>query len=326
MSFSDVVGQTIAINSFKKCIKEDKIPHGFLFEGHDGVGKSLCAKNFAKVLNCLQNTEDCCDRCVSCIKIDSFNHPDVFWIKPENVSSIKIEQIRYLQSQINLKRYESKYKIFIIQDAHSISEEASNCLLKTLEEPPEFRIIILVTNYPEKLLATIRSRLQMIKFFRLDEKFICDILVNEYKLDEKEAKFISRFSEGSLGRATSFCQDNLWQLRNNLFAIVLSNSQNFYELGQELSGSNKEDILLRLQIIMSFYRDILQIKCGNLSHLVNLDFDKELVSFSNLYNLSQIYNNLETIRKTVDSILSNANKKLAIDSLIVSLTYPLRGE
>lgn len=299
--------------------------YSFLFEGPDGIGKSLCAKNFAKVLNCLKNTNDACDRCISCIKIDNFNHPDIFWIESENNSSIKIEQIRYLQNQINLKIYESKYKVFIIQDAHNISEEASNCLLKTLEEPPRFRIIILITSHPEKLLETIRSRLQVIKFFRLDENFIHKRLVNKYGLDEKQAKFISRFSEGSLGKAINFYENNLWQLRDTLFTIGLSNSQNFYKLSREFINFNKEDLLLRLQIIMNFYRDIFQIKCGNISYLVNSDLKNELVSFSNLFNFSQICNNLETIRKTIDSILLNANIKLAIDSLMVGLTYPSKN-
>ena len=189
MSFSGIVSQERPIKILQQQIKSDRLSHAYLFTGPDAIGKRLFAKNFAKVLNCQdvkENTEfiDCCDKCPSCKKIENFNHPDIGWLKPEGArGSIKIEDIRQLQDALFFKPYEAKWKFYIVLDADFMTEQASNALLKTLEEPPKGSILILTTNNIHRLLDTIVSRCQIVKFSPLKLKDRQEILIRSFDLN-----------------------------------------------------------------------------------------------------------------------------------------------
>ena len=164
MSFSDIKGQDTAVSSLKNAIRNNRLAHAYIFAGPEGCGRSLLARNFAKVLNCEKEKDDACDSCASCKKINKDVHPDVKWLNKDGKSSqIKIDQIRRLEKQIALKPYEAKYKVFIIKDASFMTVEAANSFLKTLEEPPPNSVLILIAERPRDLFATIVSRCQLIR-------------------------------------------------------------------------------------------------------------------------------------------------------------------
>jgi len=136
MPFTDLLAQDHIIDHFKKAIKANRLSHAYIFTGQDGVGKTLFAKVFTKALFCKNDEYDSCNSCLNCIRIEKNSHPDVFWTDiEEKAKFIKIENIRNLQHSVKLSPLESDYKIFIIKEADRMNEEASNCLLKTLEEP-----------------------------------------------------------------------------------------------------------------------------------------------------------------------------------------------
>ena len=155
--FKDIIGHNEIIKRLKNIISSGRIANAYVFSGPPEVGKEFVAINFAKSLNCLADTEKPCDKCISCKKIDSGNHPDVRQIKPEG-TKLKIDQMRLLQKQGNYRAVEGKYKIYIINESEKMTPEAANSLLKILEEPPGTMVLILITSMYNALLPTIRSR------------------------------------------------------------------------------------------------------------------------------------------------------------------------
>ncbi|MDZ4383510.1 MAG: hypothetical protein U0937_02595, partial [Thermodesulfovibrionia bacterium] len=163
MALKDIIGQERAIEILRGCIKRNRVAHAYIFAGDEGIGKKLTAINFAKALNCQKPVTsknkdlslvtrhsslieiDCCDGCSSCIKINKSIHPDFFFIAPEN-GEIKVDVIRELQESISYKAFEGGWKVIIIDEAETLNQPAANACLKTLEEPPEQTILILISS------------------------------------------------------------------------------------------------------------------------------------------------------------------------------------
>ena len=136
MSLENVIGQDRVLDFIKSSIENSRLANSYLFIGPEGVGKTLVAKEFAKTLNCEKNRLNPCDICSSCLKIEKQIHPDIHWIEKDDSGFIKIDQIRNLEKDISLKPFEARKKFFIIKEANCMTAEASNALLKTLEQPP----------------------------------------------------------------------------------------------------------------------------------------------------------------------------------------------
>ncbi|MFC1704393.1 DNA polymerase III subunit delta', partial [Candidatus Omnitrophota bacterium] len=207
MSSITIEGQKRTIDLLSRYVSTGIVPHAYLFIGPDGVGKSETAKFFTKLLNCDSAQASPCNQCLSCKKIENYNHPDINWIEKDAAGSIKIEAMRTLEKEIYFKPYEGKRRIFIIQEAHTLTEEAANCLLKTLEEPPGNNILILTTISLELIFKTIASRCQKIFFSTLRIDTLKDILKNNYHVDSTVCHYAAHFSEGRIGRAKKISQD-----------------------------------------------------------------------------------------------------------------------
>ena len=165
MSFKSVACQERVVELFQNAIRNNHLAHAYIFAGQEGVGKTSFSRELAKAIFCKHPGLDACDTCNNCQRINSDNFSDLFFILPEkNSRVIKIEQLKYLQDVLKVKPLESKYKMVIIQSADKMNEEASNCLLKTLEEPPSYAIIILIVTSLESVRETIRSRCQIVRF------------------------------------------------------------------------------------------------------------------------------------------------------------------
>jgi DNA polymerase-3 subunit delta' len=167
MALREIIGQDRALRILLGTLKRDRVPSSVLLSGDSGIGKRLAAINYAKAVNCLEPVDfDCCDKCMSCKKIDSEMHPDISMIVPEN-DVITIETIRNTQEVISLKPYEGRKKVLIVDDADAMNIYAANAFLKTLEEPPDDSLIILISSNPERLPDTIRSRCVNVRFYPL---------------------------------------------------------------------------------------------------------------------------------------------------------------
>jgi DNA polymerase-3 subunit delta' len=236
MALKDIIGQEKALNILKGCINKERIPHAIFFAGDEGIGKKLTAINFAKALNCTgasdgpdlfadkpakQDTavfKDACDKCSSCIKIDKGNHPDLFMIEPEgDGGQIKVSAIRQLEESMSYKPFEGQWKIAIIDNTDRMNTSASNAFLKTLEEPSQKSLLILISSRPDTMLATIRSRCQRVNFSPLPIDTMSGLLQDKYaEFDHEQASLLSTLSGGRLGYALN---ENLIAQRDWSFDI-----------------------------------------------------------------------------------------------------------
>jgi len=313
-----IIIQEKVINFLFNSFRENRISHAYIFLGPEGVGKSFTAKYFAQILNCTNKENPPCFECSNCIKIENDNHPDVHWIRPEEGSQgIKIETIRELQEKISLKPYEAKFKVFIIEKADSLLEDASNCLLKTLEEPPGESVLILLAEEIEKFLPTIVSRCQIVRFSLLKKKMIENFLRENYSLDEEKISFYSKFAEGSLGRAISFVESDFLEKRNFILEKILEKK----EFDNDLWWKEKEVFLEILNILSGIFRDALFKKLSLDELILNID-QRDLISqiaFS--HSLEELYNFIEKINFYYNLIQQNVNLRLIFTNLEMDLDY-----
>jgi DNA polymerase-3 subunit delta' len=199
--FVELAGQRRAKSLLEKSLSSGRIAHAYLFRGPEGVGKTLFAAAMAKALHCrISGPAGACGECASCRKYDSGNHPDYKVEKPEK-GVIKIERVRQLNKSLSYPPYESQWRVVVMEDIHTMRPEAANCLLKTLEEPPEGNILILTAETSKNVLPTIRSRCQIIPFFPLGLEDAAVILRLQHNFDAEQAALLARLAEGSPGRA-----------------------------------------------------------------------------------------------------------------------------
>lgn len=208
--FREVVGQEIVVKILRNFLKKEKIPHGYLFSGERGTGKTSVARIYAKAINCLsRKNEEPCGECRVCKLFQENKFLDI--VEIDAASHRKIDDVRNLQEYIGFRPLQGKYKVFIIDEAHSLTEEASNALLKTLEEPPPHVIFILATTDAHRILPTILSRVQRLDFQRISLPKIVEklkfIMENEgFDFDEPALYLIAEESGGSLRDAETLLE------------------------------------------------------------------------------------------------------------------------
>ena len=315
MNVADIELQDRALKFLVKSLKNGRLANAYLFVGPEGTGKEETAKKIAKILNCQDREFDSCTQCSSCRKIDNFNHPDIHWIKREASNSIKIEDIRELEKDIYLRPYEARKKVYIIQDAERMTEESSNALLKTLEEPPLNSVLILITAHSNRILPTIASRCQKIYFSPFSKEALEQILLREYTLDKSKSHFLSRFSAGKLGQALRFKDVDVLKERDNVINNFVYSSD-FNKFSANLKSDSKKDIEDMLDILINWYRDILLVKLGfDNMELVNADRIDDLMSLKTEYSFDDLFEIIELIIKINSLAKININIKVALTQL-----------
>ena len=197
--------------------------HAYIFCGNKGSGRNLTAGAFAKTANCLSPINgNACGKCPSCIQFESGNNPDVFYVKATKTISISVDDIReQIVNEVKIKPYSYKRKIFIIDKADTMTSQAQNALLKTLEEPPKYVLIILIAENTENFLPTVLSRCVMMKFSPISVNLIKNYLINNCAMNEDDAAFYAEYSIGSIGEALRLSGDeNFYQMRNDIISCL----------------------------------------------------------------------------------------------------------
>ena len=316
MSFEDIKGQDSALGVLRESLRKGRIFSNYLFTGPDGVGKAFAAKNFAKAINCRdRNSGNACSACLSCKKVDSGCHPDIAFVKPNGASSsIGIDEIRSVTGRASLKPYESKKKVFVIDDAHSMNAASSNAFLKTLEEPPGDTVFILISPSEKAMLPTIVSRCHIVKFSAAPAKLVERILLDRFGISEDEAGLLGNFSSGRIGEAIRMKERNIIDRKNTLIDALMDTRR---DLREELGPySKREGLKEDLEFFVSYFRDIAAYKAsGGKAYIFNTDRKDEIKARVDAFTqdeLERLIRKIITLRSYVDY---NVNPNMIIDVL-----------
>ena len=323
--FKDVVGHKEIIKYMKNAIEQKKLSHAYIVNGQRGSGKKLLSRLFAMTLQCESGMNEPCGTCRSCMQTKSGNQPDIITVTHEKPSSISVDEIReQLNGDILIKPYSSPYKIYIIPEADLMTVQAQNALLKTLEEPPEYAIIFLLTENADNLLATIRSRCVMLKLRNIKDKLVKKYLMEELKVPDYQAELCAAFAQGNIGRATMLAKsEHFNEIKED--AIQLMKYIDQMEL-QEIVGAIKQinkyklEVTDYLDILTIWYRDVLLYKATkDVEGLVfsdQLKFIKEKAARSSYEGIETI---LTSIEKAKQRIKANVNFDLLMELLLLAI-------
>ncbi len=322
MAFERVLGQEKAKQNLQRALEKDELAHAYLFEGAEGLGKKNMALDLASALLCERNKDKPCRICNSCLRISSGNHSGLKIIEEEKV--IKVDEIRELIKDIQLKPYEGKKKVYIICDADKINMQGQNALLKTLEEPPQYATIILLTTKRNSLLSTIVSRCQTIRLNLVSLEIIKYYLVNEKKANEEEAQKIAAFSGGNVGKAVKLLEDvafhermeNVIKICTDLMNVKLIKAIDKISFFEE-EKSNIEEIL---DFMISWYRDLLVYKeTENMDLIINIDKKEEIAFGARRIDINKIRDIIFIIQKSKNNLKSNVQFHLNIEVMLLNI-------
>ena len=335
-----VIGQNRVVSLLKRSLEKKAVAHAYLFVGPPHVGKMTLALNLAQALNC-EAAEPPCGECLSCQKIASTKHADVQIIglttnedstETKSRAEIGIDQIRQMQHSASLPPFEGKYKVFIIDGVEQLSNEAANCLLKTLEEPVGKVIFILLTINDKLLLTTVISRCQRLE---LSPPAITEVeaaLNSHWGIEPQRAKLLARLSHSRLGWALSASlDDSLLQQRaekmQRLVDIINADYEESFTYAAELAAQfsqRRESVQEVLALWLDWWRDLLLVKIGCNEAITNVDLEATLIDSAKSYKLTQIRAFINSIQAAGEQLRQNANPQLVLEVLMFSI--PRRKE
>lgn len=306
MYFKNIKGQEFAKKYMTNSIKKGSINHAYMFEGIEGIGKETFSEELAQLLLDVKYLD---------------NTPDCIRVKPDG-NSIRIAQIRDLQSDIVIKPHK-KYKIYIIDKSERMTVEAQNALLKTLEEPPEYAIIILVANNKESLLPTIRSRCEILKFTPIPFIEIKKHLMSE-GIDENRANLLSSFSRGSMKKALELAQSNdFYEMKENVQSyietIMGKNMVEILDIPSKMESYKGEAIAV-LDMMINYFRDIMISKEHvDKNMIINADKIVFIKNMSKRITYSQVSKIIDIIEDTKIKIKGNCNFNVSIQVMSLNI-------
>ena len=314
MSVSSTPVSKDVLARFARLLKSGRMAHAYLFSGPEGIGKSETALAVAKLINCQEvsegKRETSCGHCPSCLKINSGNHPDILIVeKAEDVESIKIAQVRELINRLQMRAFEAAQKVCIIKNIECLTDDASNALLKTLEEPSGDSRLFLTTAVPEENMKTVVSRCHQVKFYPLSAQAVQERLVQEDGLDPAAALCLAQFSEGCLGKARHLHEEEFFQRKNEIIDnIVLRENSEAYL--KKILGE-KSEARQALAVLLSWFRDLLILKAGGgPGQVVHADRYAELARMEKTYTFKKIDQVIEETVNTLNLLRENLNIKI----------------
>lgn len=319
MSLANVIGQSGAVEMLRQSLRQGRLVHCYLFCGPRGVGKMFTALALAKTLNCLSGGEDACGECVSCRKVDAGVHPDIRVIAPEG-DSIKIDQVRAVRRQAHFSPVEGRTRVFIVEEAGSMTVEAANSLLRIMEEPPPHVLFILLAVDVFLLPPTVVSRCHVVRFERIPLPLIEEALVARFGRARDDARFLAQTSGGILESAIRGERDDPTELLLSL--VGLANGVRPTEL-LSLAGkleAMEEKLPAFLDFLLLWLRDALVWRgvqdSGLLVSGVGLPLVREVAG---AFSHAQLRGALGAVEGVRTALRQNANKRLALEAMLVRL-------
>ncbi len=325
MGFTNIVGHEDIIKHFKSSIEMDKISHAYIINGEVDSGKKMLANAFAATLQCETGTLEPCDKCQSCIQIQTGNHPDIITVTHEKPNVISVDEIReQVVESIGIKPYKSKYKIYIIPDAQLMNVQAQNAILKTIEEPPEYGVIILLTSNLDKLLPTVQSRCMLLNTKPIRERDMLGFLQKNMGLTEEKAYFCLDFAQGNLGKAIKLATNEEYvQVINSVVDVM----KKIFDLDVDdlaIAVSHIEQFKMSiddyLDLMMMWYRDVLMFKVtGNIDKLLFKGEYSTIKKQAAMISYKAIEDNMDAIEMAKKRLDVNANFDITMELLLLTL-------
>ena len=321
MMFESIIGQDRPIRFLTQMLQKGSIPHALLFTGIDGIGRQKTAVALGMALNCLSPVGvSACGECPSCRKAVSGSHPDMVTVEPEG-AFIKIDQVRRVSRELRFAPLEGKRRIVIIDNAQAMNLEASNAILKILEEPPKHTILILTASQTTDLLPTIVSRCQQIAFRPIPYDKVAEVLVNTRGLARETATTIAVSTKGSLGKALSMDGEawTVWRsgLLEQISSLSMKSIQPVFAFADGLSR-DKDRLADALDMLMTWFRDALMYKVSP-ERIINRDSMNKIEHASKGQSIAQLLEKVEAVHSAQTAISRNSNPRLTLDVMMMHL-------
>ena len=322
MPFADIIGHEKPLQSLRQALEKQRLPHAYLFLGPDGVGKKTVALALAKAIQCQAVANDFCGKCADCIRIARGNHPDVRVVEPaEGKKEISILQVRELERELSFRPFSGRKKIAVVDPAPLMNASAQNALLKTLEEPPQSSLIILVSTSIGGLLPTLVSRCLRLSFTPLPAALVADQLVSQKGMERGAAEFLAALAMGSPGTALSAGMELLVERRRAWLEKISSLTPRNYRAAltaaEELAGAREESLKF-LEWAQGWYRDLLLSSVGGEgAEVLNRDLEEELKRQAARHSPERLLWLRSCAATTAARIQRNVNRRLALENFFL---------
>ena len=323
--FKDIVGHEQIIEHLKTAIEMGKVSHAYILNGPDLSGKMMIAEAFARALLCEKQDPDGCGECRSCRQSDDRNNPDIIYVKHDKPNTISVDDIRtQLNNDIVIKPYSNQYKIYIVDEAEKMNQQAQNALLKTIEEPPAYAVIMLLTTNADSFLQTIRSRCITLNLKSVKNDVIKSYLMTEKKIPDYQADVCAAFAQGVVGKAIKLASsDDFNELKESALSLIKRlDDIDLYEMGEAIKQIS--DYKLQVQdyfdLITVWYRDVLYMKATNdVNGLIFKDEVYDIKKQASKHSYHGIEAIIEALDKAKLRINANVNFDLVMELLFLKI-------
>ena len=323
--FADIIGHNQIVEHLKNAIRMGKVSHAYILNGESNAGKMMLAEAFAMALQCEAQKEEPCMNCRSCHQAAEHNQPDIIYVTHEKPNVISVDDIRHqLNNDIVIKPYSSKYKIYIVDEAEKMNVQAQNALLKTIEEPPAYGVILLLTTNADAFLPTILSRCITLNLKSVNEELIKDYLMRKYQIPDYQADVCAAFAQGNVGKAIQLASSGEFnELKSEALSLVKKlEDMDLYELNGCIKQIN--DYKMKIQeyfdLLTLWFRDVLYMKATNdVNNLIFKDEVYDIKKQAARRSYAGIENILQALEQSKVRLNANVNFDLVIELLLLTI-------
>lgn len=323
--FTDIIGQEQLKEHLQNAISMNKVSHAYIINGERSSGKEFIAKVFAKTLQCEEGGTEACGECHSCKQAQSGNHPDIIYISHEKPNTISVEDIRaQINNDIVIKPYSSPRKVYIMNEGEKMTPQAQNALLKTLEEPPEYAVILILTTNVDSLLPTVLSRCVVLNMKPVPDKKVKEFLMKELEVPDYKADICVAFARGNIGKAKMLASSEEFdKVKEEAITLVkYINDMEISEIVKAIKNISeyKFEITDYLDILSVWYRDVLLFKATKDANSMifrdEIQYIRKVADRSTYEGIETIVKALQQAKRRLDA---NVNFDLTMELLLLTI-------